>query len=76
MQVKKGEVLIIDHRRKGQDIRVVALEDFDTATTAWYPVALADRVQVEGLGESWIAGDRLPCRASFVSYIGKEETNV
>jgi len=73
MKVKKGEVLEIQHYRKGT-FNAIAKEDFDTDTAEWYPVVVPPEGAVGGMGEDWFEGESIPCRASFVAYIAKVPT--
>jgi len=67
MFVKKDTILDINHSRKGQ-FRAIALENFDTNKTEFYPVAIAllkgKPSAVRGLNPNniWVAGDAIPCR--------------
>ena len=68
MIVKKGQRIVVNHRRKGQFMGM-AYKEFDTEDTPWYPITLAQ----EGLkgysaryGVAWNYGDKIPCRASIV----------
>lgn len=62
MNIKKGNVLIIKHSRKGR-ITVIAERDFDTETEEFYPVVTAELV--EGISTDWEPGESIPCRGSF-----------
>ncbi len=59
MKIEKGQKLIISHARKGV-FNAIALQDFDTETEEWYPVATAD--YVEGMVNDWLPGESIPCR--------------
>lgn len=62
MNIKKGDVLIIKHSRKGR-ITVIAERDFDTETEEFYPVVTAEAV--EGRNTDWMPGESIPCRNTF-----------
>jgi len=68
MLIEKATLLEISHRRKGT-FRAVATHAFDTEEATWYPVALTEKEYVAGMGEDWVAGERISCRASLVNYI-------
>ena len=71
MKIKEGQLLAINHARKGPFV-AVALRDFDSEEEDWFPVALAKgyvKGISTGLGPDWITGDEIPCRASFVRSI-------
>ena len=75
----KGDLLNIDHKRKGL-FKAIATSDFST-DDKWYPVVVAPDGYVKGLAHSrtslsfagWEEGDAIPCRASQVTFILKEE---
>lgn len=62
MKVSKGQHLSVKHNRKGS-FNAIALEDFDTDTTTFYPVATADKVV--GRRNEWEPGESIPCRNSL-----------
>jgi len=65
MKIKKGQRLHVVHTRKGE-FDAVAIEDFDTETRTFYPVALAKHNPVvEGLNSNWEPGEEIPCRDSL-----------
>ena len=66
MKVKKDDLLEISHSRKGT-FRAVALEDFDTDTADFYPVAAAQ--QVDGMSEDWVAGESIPVSYKLVTSV-------
>lgn len=67
MEIKKGQLLEINHQRKGTFV-AVALQDFSSEEEPWFPVALAEGY-VKGLTEGWVTGNEIPCRASLVRNI-------
>ena len=67
MKIKKGQLLRIEHIRKGTFV-AEALRDFDSEEALWFPVAPAEE-SVGGMGEPWALGEEIPCRASFVRSI-------
>ena len=67
MRIKKGQLLKIDHARKGLFV-AVALRDFESKEETWFPVATTERCD-GGLGTTWAPGEEIPCRASFVRSI-------
>ncbi len=71
MIIKKGQLLLINHERKGK-FGAVALEDFDSEKAEWYPVAT--RVFVDGLSSDgkWTPGETIPCKRTRVSAISIE----
>lgn len=79
MNFQKGDLLNIDHKRKGL-FKAIATRDFST-DEEWYPIVVAPDEYVKGLAHSrtslgfagWQEGDEIPCRASLVSFIVKEE---
>ncbi len=66
MEIKKGTLLNVKHNRKG-NFKGIAIKDFDTDTTEFYPIALAQSNPIEGLSvlNSWIEGEEIPCRNSL-----------
>jgi len=67
MRIKKGDVLLIEHERKGR-FNAVATKDFDSEAEEFYPLVVADGV-VEGVSVRWQKGDSIPCRGSFCKII-------
>jgi len=65
MQILKNTTVKIIHKRKGEFI-AKAIDNFDTDTTEWYPVALAQDVPLIGMIDGWDKDDVIPCRASLV----------
>ncbi len=70
MIILKGYHLHIKHSRKGE-FDAIALRDFDTETTEFYPLALAKRNYVVGLSNFtyWQQGEEIPCRRSLCTFI-------
>ncbi len=67
MIIKKGTILNVKHTRKG-DFIGIAKRDFDTETTEFYPIALAQHRPVRAMSimnDDWIEGDDIPCRKSL-----------
>lgn len=65
MQIKKGTLIDVDHRRKGK-FRAVATEDFDSEKAEFYPLAVAEgNGHVSGHTTDWEEGERIPCRNSI-----------
>ena len=66
MQVKKGDILDLSHRRKG-NFRAIAIEDFDTDEADFFPVAyLEGGIHFASGGSN--AQRSVACRASFVTH--------
>ena len=63
-KVKKGTLLIINHKRKGK-FKVIALKDFDTEKDEFYPLAVAQEKPVRGLQSDWLQGEEVPARRSL-----------
>ena len=76
MKVQKGDLLNIEHTRKGF-FKAVATEDFDTDEEEFYPIVLAPDQYVKGIGldlsADWMADEHIPCRKSLVKMILIEE---
>ena len=76
MQIQKGDLLNIQHRRKGF-FKAIATRDFDTDEEEFYPVVLAPDQYVKGISldllGDWQSGEKIPCRKSLVSMILIEE---
>lgn len=74
MEIKKGQLLNIQHNRKG-NFYAIADEDFDSDKTEFYPVRVASRseggygVPIQGLSNQWKVGEQIPCRKDFVILI-------
>lgn len=67
MNITKGQKLLVRHNRKGT-FYGMATEDFDSATTEWYPIVIhQDNNIVRGLATDYYPGERIPCRASLCS---------
>ena len=72
MKVQKGDLLNIQHSRKGL-FKAVATRDFDTGEE-WYPIVVApDQYVGDASGSIWASGAGIPCRASLVRMILVEE---
>lgn len=59
MIIKAGTKLTVKHRRHGT-FEGIALRDFDTETTEFYPIAAAKIVY--GMVNEWEPGEEVPCR--------------
>ena len=59
MLVKKGQTFVVRDKRKGE-FSGYALQDFDTETDIFYPVATLEFVS--GLSTDWDVGEPIPCR--------------
>jgi hypothetical protein len=66
MLIKKGQLLNVNHSRKGK-FQAVAESDFDTETTEFYPLFLANEQYVRGLVNDWESGEHIPCRSGLCS---------
>lgn len=66
MLIKKGTLLNVNHSRKG-DFVGFAIQDFDTDTTEFYPIAVAEHKIISGASmfAAWRQGDEVPCRKSL-----------
>lgn len=73
MNFQKGDLLNIDHKRKGL-FKAIAASDFSTEDQ-WYPIVVAPGGYVKGASvlNDWFEGESIPCRASLVTLILKEE---
>lgn len=62
MKIKKDTKLEVHHSRKGI-FTGVAMEDFDTTYTEWFPIAVMGKT-VKGVSHftEWNEGDGIPCR--------------
>lgn len=67
MLVKEGQLVKIEHVRKGTFV-AVALRDFDSEEEIYLPLALAEGY-VEGLSRGWAIGESIPCRARLVQIV-------
>lgn len=67
MKVEKGQLLRIEHARKGEFV-AVAVTDFDTDAVEYWPVAAVEGY-VEGSGCGWVPGRPIPCRASMARIV-------
>ena len=65
MKILKGQHLHVKHSRKGE-FDAIALQEFDTETTEFYPLALAKGEYVKGVSVAtfWLVGEEIPCRNS------------
>jgi len=61
MKIVKGTLLRVDDRRKGS-FKGIALRDFDTKKEVFYPIAVAQKIEVRGLNTNWFEGEEIPCR--------------
>lgn len=64
MKIKKGQIFTVRDKRKGV-FQAKALEDFDTDTDEFYPVATLEIVI--GCSTIWDVGERIPCRRGISS---------
>jgi len=67
VKIKEGQLLKINHRRKGTFV-AVALRDFNSEEETWFPVALVEGY-VKGMTTGWVPGNEIPCRASLIGNI-------
>ena len=69
MIILKGYHLHVKHNRKGE-FDAVAIRDFDSETTEFYPFALAKGEYVVGLStvKDWTGGEEIPCRKSQCTF--------
>ena len=71
MIIKEGTQLTINHARSGT-WKAIALKDFDTETTVFWPVILDEGQKVMGVSQQswlqggWREGDDIPCRGTLV----------
>jgi len=63
MLIKKGQKLLIKHKRTGT-FYALAMRDFDTKNESFWPVTACE--QVHGLNTYWVPGEEIPCRQSLV----------
>ena len=59
MIIKEGTKLTVRHSRHGK-FEGIAMRDFDTETTEFYPIATLE--YVEGMATDWLPGEEVPCR--------------
>lgn len=64
MIIKKNTLIKVDHVRKGK-FMAVATEDFDPDKEEFYPLALAEGNEVNGINTVWEAGEEIPVRNSL-----------
>ena len=69
MKIAKDEIVEVLHSRKGR-FTAIALEDFDTDESEWFPLAVAEG-SVDGMSEDWVAGEKIPCRASMTDILDR-----
>lgn len=73
MQIQKGDLLNIQHTRKGF-FKAVATRDFDTDEEEFYPVVVAPSTYVRGVSSNiFPPGCDIPCKRSLVKMILIEE---
>lgn len=65
MLIKKGQLLDVQHKRKG-NFQGIAEKDFDTETTEFYPIVVAEGC-VGGMNKDWEKGERIPCRNTLTT---------
>lgn len=63
MKVKKDQLLLVSHQRKGS-FKGIAMRDFDTEEETFYPISVAEKTVV-GLSNFWSCGESIPCRNSL-----------
>ena len=73
MKIAKDEIVEVLHSRKGR-FTAIALEDFDTDESEWFPLAVAEG-SVDGMSEDWVAGEKIPCRASMTEIVDSAQPN-
>lgn len=71
MKIEQGTLLNVTHSRKGK-FTGIAMEDFDTEKTTFYPIAIAQKRTIRGLNTKWLQGDEIPCRDSLCVITIKE----
>lgn len=71
MKIAKDEIVEVLHNRKGR-FTAIALEDFDTDESEWFPLAVVERA-VHGMAEDWVAGEKIPCRASMTDIFDRAQ---
>jgi len=59
MIIKKGEIVSVDHCRKGK-FTAKAKKDFDTEKEKFYPLVLCNPC-IEGINTDWVEGEEIPC---------------
>ena len=65
MEIRKDQLLQIEHSRKGVFV-AVATRDFDTEAEAFWPLAVA-KGYIRGFSRDWAAGEAIPCRGRHVT---------
>lgn len=63
MNYKKGDLLLIEHCRKGNFFGR-AKRDFNT-DEEFYPIISDEIRSIDGLNNSWENGEEIPCRKSL-----------
>jgi len=66
MKIKKDQLVKVNHVRKGR-FNAIADNDFDTDTTTWYPLSVAQEDPINGFSTvaKWRKGESIPCRNSL-----------
>lgn len=65
MQIKKGQTFTVRDKIKGS-FKAVALQDFDTETWDFYPVATLEQVSCMTF---WMPGEEIPCWQGSVEIV-------
>ena len=73
MEIAKDEIVNVHHARKGT-FRAIALDAFDTDVDEWFPLAVAEG-SVDGMSEDWVAGEKIPCRATMTEVFKIDESD-
>lgn len=63
MQVSKGDILRVQHRRKGVFLGK-AMKDFDTEVDEFYPIVLEEN-RLDGMNTVYFKGDPVECMNIF-----------
>lgn len=66
MRIKKGQLLRVSHRRRGEYI-AKAKKDFNTIKSIMYPLELAQKKPVHGMSSIWEEGDDISAGPEFCS---------
>lgn len=66
MEIKKDQTFTVQHKKKGV-FKAVALQDFETKTYEYYPIAVLETVI--GFTQVWKKGDPIPCRRGLCRII-------
>ena len=64
MKVEQNTLLKVNHSRKGE-FTGIAMKDFDTEDTEFYPIAVAQISSVKGAKLEWEQGYMIPCKGSL-----------